>query len=59
MHAVVVWMDGQIPKGTGVLTQLGFPTDSLHFDIISLFIYLTVAIALAFIVLKVAVRECR
>jgi len=49
----------QIPSGTGVLHELGFATDTLYFNMLSLFIYLTVAIGLAFIVLKVAVREFR
>jgi hypothetical protein len=51
-----VW---QIPSGSGVLRKLGFSTNTLYFDMMSLFIYLTVALAIAFVTLKVFVREQR
>jgi ABC-type transport system involved in multi-copper enzyme maturation permease subunit len=48
-----------ISTGTGVLHELGFSTTAMYFDLMSLLIYLMVAVAIAFVVLKVAVREMR
>lgn len=48
-----------IPSGTGVLHELGFSTSAMYFDLMSLLIYLMVTVAIAFVVLKIAVREMR
>jgi hypothetical protein len=48
-----------ISTGSGVLHELGFSTTAMYFDLMSLMIYLLVTLALAFIVLKVCVREQR
>lgn len=48
-----------ISTGTGVLHELGFSTTAMYFDLMSLLVYLMVAVAIAFVVLKVAVREMR
>lgn len=48
-----------ISTGTGVLHELGFSTTAMYFDLMSLLIYLMVAVAIAFVVLKIAVREMR
>jgi len=48
-----------ISTGTGVLHELGFSTTAMYFDLMSLMIYLLVTLALAFVVLKVCVREMR
>lgn len=48
-----------ISTGTGVLHELGFSTTGMYFDLMSLMIYLLVTLVLAFVVLKVCVREMR
>lgn len=42
-----------------MLTELGFRTDTFYHDLLSLLIYLTVTIALAFLTLRFAVKEKR
>lgn len=48
-----------ISTGTGVLHELGFSTTAMYFDLMSLMVYLTVTICVAFVVLKTCVKEVR
>jgi len=49
----------QIPTGNGVLNELDFPIFTLHHDIMSLLIYLTVVLVFVFMVLRFFVKKSK